>query len=344
MSAGLLTIFSLLLLNLRPNAPDWLSMVAANAVLVLASILYFEGAREVRGLLPSHRAVYFGGIVTIGTLTFFLYIVPNLNARAAVTSTFLAGIFALASITILRAVPATYQLGLRLTGALFGLCAATHLFRAAYCAFGPPLGDLFALSGVNGALFLALAVQISLFPIGFILLADERAIADLKDAKEQAWSLEESLRESEERLRLAMNSGTIGVWDWNVSSGRLIVSPEVGRIYGVDVTKLRSYEDFAAYLHRDDLAAVESERAAAIYNHQPFDTEFRIVLASGEIRWIAARGQGYYDENAEWNDGPASEADAAFARRSSRSWPNHTRPHSIEEESYRPCKVPAKRN
>jgi PAS domain S-box-containing protein len=109
--------------------------------------------------------------------------------------------------------------------------------------------------------------------------------------------LEESLRQSEERLRLAMSSGMIGVWDWDVGSGRVMASPEVGRIYGVDVTKLRSYEDFAARVHPDDLVAVESERNAAIHNHQPFDTEFRIVLPSGEIRWIAVRGQGYYGEN-----------------------------------------------
>jgi PAS domain S-box-containing protein len=109
--------------------------------------------------------------------------------------------------------------------------------------------------------------------------------------------LEESLRESEERLRLAMSSGTIGVWDWDLRSGRLTVSPEVGRIYGVDVTNLRSYEDFAARVHPDDLVAAESERNAAIHNHQPFDTEFRIVLPSGEIRWVAVRGQGYYGEN-----------------------------------------------
>src|SRR3974390_2956714 len=38
--------------------------------------------------------------------------------------------------------------------------------------------------------------------------------------------LEESLHESEERLRLAMSSGTIGVWDWDVSRGRITVSPE----------------------------------------------------------------------------------------------------------------------
>jgi PAS domain S-box-containing protein len=109
--------------------------------------------------------------------------------------------------------------------------------------------------------------------------------------------LEKSLRESEERLRLAMSSGTIGVWDWDASSGQLTASPEIGRIYGLDVTHLRSFDEFNARVHPDDLAKVEAASDAAIHNHQPFDTEFRILLPSGEIRWIAARGQAYYDEN-----------------------------------------------
>jgi PAS domain S-box-containing protein len=109
--------------------------------------------------------------------------------------------------------------------------------------------------------------------------------------------LEDSLRKSEERLRLALNSGTIGVWDWDMSSGQFTVSPELGQIYGVDLTKLRSYGDFAVHVHPDDLATVESERDVAIRNHEPFDTEFRILLPSGDIRWIAARGQAYYDGN-----------------------------------------------
>jgi PAS domain S-box-containing protein len=119
------------------------------------------------------------------------------------------------------------------------------------------------------------------------------SVSDITDLRRTT----KALRESEERLRLAMSSGTIGVWDWDLSNGQLTVSPEVGQIYGVDITNLRSYEELAAHVHPDDLARIESERAAAIYNHQPFDTEFRILLPSGEIRWIAARGQAYYDEN-----------------------------------------------
>ena len=119
------------------------------------------------------------------------------------------------------------------------------------------------------------------------------SVSEITDLKRTT----KALRDSEERLRLAMSSATIGVWDWDMSSGQLTVSPEIGRIYGVDVTKLRSYGDFAASVHPDDLARVESERRAAIHNHEPFDTEFRVLLPSGEIRWIAARGQAYYDQN-----------------------------------------------
>src|SRR5262245_16980908 len=105
------------------------------------------------------------------------------------------------------------------------------------------------------------------------------------------------LRESEERLRLAMSSGTIGFWDWDVINGRLTWSPELCEIYGVEAGAAQTYEDFSSRVHPDDLAAAESERDAAIRNHNQFDVDFRIIRPSGEIRWVSARGKGYYDEN-----------------------------------------------
>src|SRR5262249_24332226 len=55
--------------------------------------------------------------------------------------------------------------------------------------------------------------------------------------------LEKSLRESAERLRLAMSSGTIGNWDWDVINGRLTWSPELCEINGVEAGAARTYED-----------------------------------------------------------------------------------------------------
>jgi PAS domain S-box-containing protein len=168
-------------------------------VLVLASILHLEGAYEFRALSVRRRFVYTGGVVAIGGVAFFLYIVPNLNARAAIVSAFLAVVFMRGTTALLWANPPMYRLGLRLTGILSGLCAATHTVRVVYCAFGPPITNLFPLSGSNGATFLLLSAELSLLPIGYILLADERVIWDLKEAKQRAGSLQESIRKSEER-------------------------------------------------------------------------------------------------------------------------------------------------
>ena len=109
--------------------------------------------------------------------------------------------------------------------------------------------------------------------------------------------LERSLRESEECLRLAMTSGTIGNWEWDVIHGRLTWSPELCEIYGLEAGTVRTYEDFRSRVHPDDLAWAESARDATILNHKPFSTDFRIIRPSGEIRWVSARGKGYYDEN-----------------------------------------------
>jgi PAS domain S-box-containing protein len=106
--------------------------------------------------------------------------------------------------------------------------------------------------------------------------------------------LEESLRESEEHLRMAMSSGKIGFWEWDVNSGQTTWSRELEEIFGLD--HAGSYEAFSSRVHPDDLAALESERDAGVRNHKSFDLEFRILLPSGEIRWLCSRGRGQYDE------------------------------------------------
>jgi PAS domain S-box-containing protein len=121
-------------------------------------------------------------------------------------------------------------------------------------------------------------------------IASVLEITDLKQTTK-------ALQDSEQRLRLAMSSGTIGVWDWDVINNRSTWSPELVEIYGVDPGSARAYQDFRSRVHPDDLAAMESERDAAIRNRTQFDLEFRIVRPSGEIRWLSARGCGYYDEN-----------------------------------------------
>jgi two-component system, cell cycle sensor histidine kinase and response regulator CckA len=110
---------------------------------------------------------------------------------------------------------------------------------------------------------------------------------------------EEELRLSEERLRLAQTRGRVGVWDWNRPTGALHFTPELEQLYGLEPGAIRTYEDWRRLAHPGDIETIEAERDMAIANREPFDLEFRILHASGETRWLSARGGAFYDEAGE---------------------------------------------
>ena len=184
-AAGFLLLASLLLYNLRPHAPDWITVLAANALLFLASILYLEGVREFRGLTPRFWPAYVAAAASLGAILYFDYRVPNLNVRAAVVGLFVALMLAQASVISLRNIPPRHKFGLTLAGVMFALCSATHLLRAAYFYFAPAQLELFQFSQPNVALLAAILVETSGFSLGLILLADETIVADLQDSKDR---------------------------------------------------------------------------------------------------------------------------------------------------------------
>jgi PAS domain S-box-containing protein len=105
---------------------------------------------------------------------------------------------------------------------------------------------------------------------------------------------EEELRESEERMRLAMVAGGMGTWDWNVLTGEVRWSESLEALHGlVPGTFAGTYEAFQADVHPEDreplMAAVNDALRAGSY-----EIEYRIIQPDGDVRWIAARGNAVY--------------------------------------------------
>jgi PAS domain S-box-containing protein len=105
---------------------------------------------------------------------------------------------------------------------------------------------------------------------------------------------EDALREREERLRLAQLKTGIGVWDRNLRTGKMTVTPELEALLGLG--SMKGYEDFRARVHPDDIATYEAERDAAVRRKETFETEYRIIRPDGQIRWLVTRGGAVYDE------------------------------------------------
>lgn len=110
-------------------------------------------------------------------------------------------------------------------------------------------------------------------------------VAELRQARE-------ALASSEERLRLALNAGRMGVWDWNIRTGSLKWSESLELVYGLEPgTFGGTLNDFERLIHPDDRNEVVIALRQAIENEDDVELEFRNVRDDGRVRWIAATGR-----------------------------------------------------
>lgn len=112
-----------------------------------------------------------------------------------------------------------------------------------------------------------------------------RDITGLKEA-------ERSLRKSDERLKLALDSVTDAVWDWQVDTGEVYFSSRWYTMLGYKPYELpQDFETWLQLLHPDDLQKSEK----TVFHHlelaEPFEIEFRMRTKDGQWRWILARGK-----------------------------------------------------
>jgi PAS domain S-box-containing protein len=103
----------------------------------------------------------------------------------------------------------------------------------------------------------------------------------------------DSLRASEERLRLALDAGSEVVWDWNVLADEIYQSARWAELLGYPPEKTPTcMPQLAGFIHPDDLAVLEQEVSKAIGGATDTVTfEHRVRAASGDWRWMLARAR-----------------------------------------------------
>jgi PAS domain S-box-containing protein len=112
---------------------------------------------------------------------------------------------------------------------------------------------------------------------------------------------EEGLRESEERLRLAIETTGLGIWDLNVVTGERQWTAEARELFGFAPDTPLNQEHILERIHPDDRERV----AGTAYADQPgdsltFTNTFRIIRAdNGEERWITSVGHTLVDRDGQ---------------------------------------------
>ncbi len=124
--------------------------------------------------------------------------------------------------------------------------------------------------------------------------AKAKVTGDITDRRR----VEEAVRESEDRLRLAVESARIGTWDYNPVTGALEWSDRCKAVFGLPPDAEVNYDTFLAGLHPEDRERVHEivQRALNPASGGEYDVEYRIIgLGDGIERWVAARGRAFFN-------------------------------------------------
>ncbi len=103
---------------------------------------------------------------------------------------------------------------------------------------------------------------------------------------------EEALRESEERLRLAIDAGCMASWDWHIPTGAVQWNEEHYRMLGYKPGEVKpSYATWAIRVLPEDFPATEALLLRTMEHGGDYQAEFRVLSQNDQIRWLEARGR-----------------------------------------------------
>jgi PAS domain S-box-containing protein len=105
-----------------------------------------------------------------------------------------------------------------------------------------------------------------------------------------------ALRESEERLQLALQAGDSGVWDWDMARDHAAVSPSYRELFGIPADTPVTYQTWLSCIHPEDRERCHAYGEAFFAGAETdWRLKFRIVTPHKGVRWHQAIGKVYRD-------------------------------------------------
>ncbi|WP_259756292.1 sensor domain-containing protein [Pseudomonas sp. GCEP-101] len=118
-------------------------------------------------------------------------------------------------------------------------------------------------------------------------------VRDLTRARAQ----ERALRDSQERLDLALDSAQLGIWDWHIPSGLLYGSPRAAVLHELPDRDFHGpFGEFFACVDKTDRQRMRQAYARLTRGPEnDYQFTYRAQLGSGEVRYLESRARLYRD-------------------------------------------------
>jgi len=122
-----------------------------------------------------------------------------------------------------------------------------------------------------------------------------RLVSIMADVTERTQA-DEALRIERERLTVALQTGRMGVFDYDLRTDTLWWSGQMYELFGLDATRfVPTAQAVTALIHPDDVDEFVQRRLETVAVGEPMQHELRIVRPDGSTIWVGYRGKSERD-------------------------------------------------
>ena len=130
--------------------------------------------------------------------------------------------------------------------------------------------------------------------IALLCKSEHDARSELNREIEERRNVEAELRESQQRLLMALEAGKLGAWEMDLRTNRVTWSGLMEPMHGFAPGEFRgTLEDALSHTYPEDQTRLREALALTLVGKAPDSTTYRVRLPDGKTRWIEIAGQTF---------------------------------------------------
>jgi PAS domain S-box-containing protein len=133
--------------------------------------------------------------------------------------------------------------------------------------------------------------------VALLCLAETVLIFALLWQRARMRKVEEALRESEGRFRLAAQAGKMFAYEWDAATDLVVRSAESTQMLGVDEATQLTGQQVLTKVHPNDRQALSAALAALNAEKPYLQVSHRVVRPDGSVIWLERTSRAHFDEH-----------------------------------------------
>ncbi len=117
------------------------------------------------------------------------------------------------------------------------------------------------------------------------------------ELEQQLREVDQALRMSSGKLRMALDIGKLGAWERDIASGAMTGTPYFKANLGLPLDAALTYDDFQQMFHPGDADRINQAISYALRTKTDFQIEHRVMRADGRIGRVLMRGGAVYEDD-----------------------------------------------